>query len=72
MARKTHILIGADGKPYESTLPGILGGHRRSKGYGRLDCPVALRWIAKGHYVRAACLIGQWRPATRTVSKQRA
>ena len=52
MARKTHILIGADGKPYESTLPSILGGHSRSKGYGRLDCPVALRWIAKGHYVR--------------------
>ncbi len=47
---KTYTLIGADGQPYESTTPGTLGGHRRSKGYGRLDCPSALRWIAKGHY----------------------
>jgi len=45
-------LIGADERPYASRAPGTLGGHRRSKGYGRLDCPTALRWIAKGHYVR--------------------
>ena len=48
---KRYTLIGADGKPYESSTPGTLGGHRRLKGYGRLDCPSALRWIAKGHYV---------------------
>ena len=47
-----YTLIGADGKPYASRRPGTLGGHRRNKGYGRLDCPAALRWIAKGHYVR--------------------
>lgn len=47
---KTYTLIGADGRPYQSVVPGTLGGHRRSKGYGRLDCPSALRWIAKGHY----------------------
>jgi AraC family transcriptional regulator, regulatory protein of adaptative response / DNA-3-methyladenine glycosylase II len=47
----TYTLIGADGRPYSSTARGTLGGHRRSKGYGRLDCPTALRWIAKGHYV---------------------
>jgi len=23
-----------------------------NKGYGRLDCPNALRWIAKGYYVK--------------------
>ncbi|MGH2741092.1 MAG: Ada metal-binding domain-containing protein [Thermoleophilaceae bacterium] len=51
-ARIAYTLIGADGKPYESPTPGTLGGHRRSKGYGRLDCPAALRWIAKGHYVK--------------------
>lgn len=45
-------LIGPDGQTYESATPGALGGHRRLKGYGRLDCPSALRWIAKGHYVR--------------------
>jgi AraC family transcriptional regulator, regulatory protein of adaptative response / DNA-3-methyladenine glycosylase II len=48
----TYTLLGADGRPYRSAAPGTLGGHRRSKGYGRLDCPTALRWIAKGHYVR--------------------
>ena len=45
-------LVGADGRAYESELPGTLGGHRRNRIYGRLDCPGALRWIAKGHYVR--------------------
>ena len=45
-------LIGADGRPFASEVPGMLGGHRRTKVYGRLDCPGALRWIAKGHYVR--------------------
>ena len=48
-ARK-YILLGPNG-PYESALPGKLGGHRRDKIYGRLDCPGALRWIAKGKYV---------------------
>jgi AraC family transcriptional regulator of adaptative response / DNA-3-methyladenine glycosylase II len=45
-------LTGADGAPYPSAEPGLLGGHRRRHGYGRLDCPAALRWIARGHYVR--------------------
>ena len=45
-------LIGADGKPYMSEVPGTLGGHRRNKIYGRLDCPAALRAIARGGYVR--------------------
>ncbi len=49
---KTYTLIGADGKRYESITPGILGGHRKNKGYGRLDCPSALHWIAKGYYVK--------------------
>jgi hypothetical protein len=44
-------LIGRDGKPYLSAAAGTLGGHRRTKVYGRLDCPGALRWIAEGHYV---------------------
>jgi methylated-DNA-[protein]-cysteine S-methyltransferase len=51
-SHRTWTLIGADGRPYESSTPGTLGGHRRSKGYGRLDCRAALRWIAKGHYVK--------------------
>ena len=48
---KEYKLIGRDGKPYLSTVPGRMGGHRKLKIYGRLDCPSALRYIAKGHYV---------------------
>ncbi|HEX8119783.1 MAG TPA: AlkA N-terminal domain-containing protein [Solirubrobacteraceae bacterium] len=47
-----YTLIGPDGAAHRSRSPGTLGGHRRNRGYGRLDCPAALRWIAKGHYVR--------------------
>jgi methylphosphotriester-DNA--protein-cysteine methyltransferase len=45
-------LIGADGKQVLSETPGTLGGHRKNKIYGRLDCAGAARWIAKGHYVK--------------------
>ena len=45
-------LLGADGKPYDSTQPGMLGGHRRGRIYGRLDCPSALRAISRGGYLR--------------------
>lgn len=44
-------LIGPDGKSYISQTKGKFGGHKKLKIYGRLDCPSALRWIAKGHYV---------------------
>jgi hypothetical protein len=47
-----YTLLGSDGRPYRSETPGTLGGYRPGKIYGRLDCPSALRWIAKGHYVR--------------------
>jgi hypothetical protein len=47
----THTLIGPDGRPYQSPTKGTLGGHRRSRVYGRLDCASALRSIARGHYV---------------------
>jgi methylphosphotriester-DNA--protein-cysteine methyltransferase len=47
-----YTLIGADGKPVLSATPGTLGGHRKNKIYGRLDCAGAARWIAKGHYAK--------------------
>jgi len=46
-----YTLIGADGRPYRSSLPGTIGGHRRGRRYGRLDCPAALRALARGGYV---------------------
>ncbi|SFJ50310.1 MULTISPECIES: Ada metal-binding domain-containing protein [unclassified Bacillus (in: firmicutes)] len=50
--KKTFTLLGADMHPYQSDTPGIFGGYRLSKLYGRLDCPSALRAIAKGGYVK--------------------
>ena len=49
---KSYTLLGVDGKPYQSSTPGLLGGHKKLKIYGRLDCPSALRYIAKGQYVK--------------------
>ncbi|MFF4963163.1 Ada metal-binding domain-containing protein [Streptomyces sp. NPDC001222] len=51
-ATKTYTLLGADGRPYRSAAKGLWGGHRDSKIYGRLDCPDALRAIARGGYVK--------------------
>ena len=45
-------LTGSDGAPYESHRRGALGGHRRSKLYGRLDCRSALQALARGGYAR--------------------
>ena len=49
---RTYTLLDEDRRPYQSHTPGTLGGYRRSKIYGRLNCPSALRAIAKGQYVR--------------------
>lgn len=49
---KVYTLLGADGTPHASPVPGTLGGHRQARLYGRLDCPSALRAIAAGGYVR--------------------
>jgi methylphosphotriester-DNA--protein-cysteine methyltransferase len=48
----TYRLIAADGQGCSSSTPGTLGGHRRGRIYGRLDCPAALRALARGGYVR--------------------
>src|SRR5271155_1658722 len=45
---KLYRLVGRDGAEYLSPAKGLVGGHHRSKIYGRLDCPSALRAIAKG------------------------
>ncbi|MDD4110615.1 MAG: Ada metal-binding domain-containing protein [Clostridia bacterium] len=52
MENKLYKLIGKDGKTYLSEKPGQLGGNKDIKIYGKLDCPSALRWIAKGKYVK--------------------
>ncbi|MEU1547706.1 Ada metal-binding domain-containing protein [Nocardia sp. NPDC005745] len=45
-------LLGGDGRAYPSAVPGRYGGHRRSRIYGRLDCPSALRALGRGGYRR--------------------
>jgi metal binding Ada-like protein len=70
---KSYRLVGPDGKPYLSTQPGTLGGHRRNRIYGRLDCRGAAMWIAKGHYVaqrvffadEATAIAAGYRPCAR-------
>ncbi len=47
---RTWTLVGPGGRPYASAVPGTLGGHRRGRIYGRLDCRSALRAIARGGY----------------------
>jgi methylphosphotriester-DNA--protein-cysteine methyltransferase len=43
-------LLNALGEMILSDAPGRLGGNRRSKVYGRLDCKTAARYLAKGTY----------------------
>lgn len=44
-------LVGPEGRAYASPVKGRIGGHRRSRIYGRLDCPSAIRAIERGGYV---------------------
>jgi hypothetical protein len=46
-----YTLLGPGGA-YQSSTPGTLGGYKRGRIYGRLDCPSALRAVARGHYAR--------------------
>ncbi len=43
-------LMNKEGKIEYSTIPGTLGGNRKLKIYGRLDCRSANRWLKKGYY----------------------
>jgi hypothetical protein len=52
MTARTYTLLGPDRQPYQSATSGELGGYRPGRVYGRLDCPAALRAIARGGYVR--------------------
>jgi hypothetical protein len=51
MTNKTWTLLGTDGKPYQSNVPGTLGGHRKQRLYGCLTCRMVNQAIARGGYV---------------------
>jgi hypothetical protein len=65
-----YTLLGPGGTTYLSETPGLFGGHRGSKIYGRLHCPSALRAIARGGYTKhrvffadeAAAIAAGYRP----------
>ena len=75
---RTFTLIGPDGRPYVSDRPGKLGGHRRLKLYGRLDCPSAKRALARGGYARnrvffadeATAVAAGYRPCSRCLLEE--
>ena len=52
MEEKLYRLINEYGEEYLSNTPGILGGNKRLKIYGKLDCSSANKWIKKGYYVK--------------------
>ena len=50
MEARQYTLTAGDGSQYRSAEPGLLGGNRRGRIYGRLDCPAARRALAAGGY----------------------
>lgn len=48
---KKFKLIDCNRQEYLSDIPGTLGGNKKIKIYGRLDCPSAKKWIEKGYYI---------------------
>jgi len=52
VTQRVYRLLGANGAEVLSPIPGTLGGYRPKRIYGRLDCPSALRAIAKNGYVK--------------------
>jgi hypothetical protein len=78
-AAKVFDLLGPDRKLYSSAIPGSLGGNRRMKIYGRLDCASAKRAVAKGttyqkHRVffadEATAIAAGYRPCAKCMSQQ--
>ena len=47
---RTWTLLGSDGLPFESQVPGTLGGNGRARIFGRLDCASARRALREGGY----------------------
>ena len=41
-------MVAADGSLVSSETPGTLGGHRKNRTYGRLDCKAARRALGTG------------------------
>jgi len=70
MEPKRYRLLAPDGRTFESSAPGTLGGFRPGRIYGRLDCRSARHFLAKGGYAHgrvffadeAAAIAAGYRP----------
>ncbi len=49
---REYTLVNGKNQKIKSKIPGTFGGHKKLKIYGKMDCPSALKWIEKGHYVK--------------------
>jgi methylphosphotriester-DNA--protein-cysteine methyltransferase len=49
MPANRYVVLNAQGEPEESAVPGTLGGNRRLRIFGRLDCPSARRALPRGY-----------------------
>lgn len=74
---KQYKLLNTDGSTYISNAPGTIGGHKKLKIYGKLDCPSAQSYIAKGQYVQhrvffadeATAIAAGYRPCARCMKE---
>ena len=74
---KKYLLLGPDGRVYESTTPRELGGNSKARIYGRLDCPAANAALSKGYAQRrvffadeAAAIAAGYRPCGRCMKER--
>ena len=75
---KLYRLLGPDGHEFLSPEPGTLGGYRPKRTYGRLDCPSALRTLAKGGYAanrvffkdEATAVAAGYRPCAKSLPQE--
>ncbi len=52
LKEKPYFLTTETNAQLLSAVPGAFGGHKKLKIYGRLDCPSAARYLAKGQYAK--------------------
>lgn len=75
---KLYTLINENNKTYKTSNKGTLGGHKKLKIYGQLDCPSANRYIAKGQYIQqrvffldeSTAIKAGYRPCARCMPKE--
>ena len=52
LAEKPYFITNESNRQALSSVPGTLGGHKKLKIYGKLDCPSARKHLEKGQYAK--------------------